>query len=405
MNILMINPVHPRTPHISAVRAWRFAQELASLGHRVVLLTAPLTDEPQEQITDFERHNWKTAFVLPCVSEAVGVPKALGWAVFRKLATAVRMLWEGGWQGGWVRRSVAVAGRFGAAFEPDVVWCTYGKMESVFAARRIAALAGCPWVLDIKDNWELYVPRGLRRLMVWRTRGWAAVTANAEFTADKARQWQHAVPTVIYSGVDDAFYERPTAAVSSTTGFRINLVGSLYHRGYLRGFLIGLRRWAETVVKTASSTIELCYMGADSTMLDEELKLYPAGVPVRRFGYVDVGEMAVKCQQGAVNVYIAHSGTFHHKLLELLACGRPLLAVPQEDGESRSLARQAGGQLLEAADEAEVEAGLARIYHDWTNNFADSVASGVPVHHYSWRNQALRLEAVLKEVISMEKKI
>ena len=70
----------------------------------------------------------------------------------------------------------------------------------------LAKAFGCPWVLDIKDNWELYVPSGLRRLMAWRTRGWAAVTANAEFTARKANIWQRSDAAIIYSGVDDVFF-------------------------------------------------------------------------------------------------------------------------------------------------------------------------------------------------------
>ena len=404
MNILMINPVHPRTPHISAVRAWRFAQELASLEHRVVLLTAPLAGEPPVEIEDINRHVWNTAFVLPCASGTTDASKRGGARVFGKLATAVRMLWEGGALGGWVRRSVLVAGLLGEMFEPDVVWCTFGKMEAVFAARRIATLAGRPWVLDVKDNWELYVPRGLRRLMVWRTRGWAAVTANAQFTAVKARQWQRTEPTVVYSGVDDAFYERAIAALSPTTLFRINLIGSLYHRGHLCVFLKGLRRWSAGMCKTDSATIELCYMGADNAMLDEELERHPLDLAVRRFGYVNVGELAVNCQQGAVNAYIAHSGGFHHKLLELLACGRPLLTVPQEDDESRSLIRQADGLLIEAADEAAVEAGLAQVYRNWINGFAAGVAPSMPARQHSWQSQAQQLETVLTAVITLDGK-
>lgn len=398
MNVLIVNPVNPRKRHISAVRAWRFSQEFASLGHRVVLLTAPLAGEALQPVEDIVRHDWKKPYVLPCADEVAAVLNGgIRTKRFGKLSTLVNLIWRGGEAGGWVRNALLAIERIKTIFEPDIVWCTFGKMEAVFAARGVAASNGCPWVLDLKDNWELFVPRGLRRLMVWRTRGWAAVTANAEFTADKARRWQHALPTVIYSGVDDVFYRSTTVAASLPIEFRINLVGSLYHREQLQVLLQGIRRWTEGIGKQASAEIELCYMGTDNSILVEALKQNPIGMRVRQLGYVDVAELALNCQHAAVNAYIVHSGGFHHKLLELLACGRPLLVIPHEDVESRNLVRLSGGQLLEAVDESTVEIGLAEIYRDWNNGVSGGMLM-MPERRYTWRSQAMKLEAVLSEV-------
>ena len=74
------------------------------------------------------------------------------------------------------------------AFQPDIVWTTFGSLEAVLVAKRAAARRRCPWVLDIKDNPEVFIPAGLRKVMAWRTRGCAALTANAQFTADVAAQ-------------------------------------------------------------------------------------------------------------------------------------------------------------------------------------------------------------------------
>ena len=179
MNILMVHPVHPSTPHVSAVRTWRFAQELAALGHRVVLLTA--TPEGETAACEVHSdHDWKKPLLLACASAASAEPKTHWPTSLRRVRTALRMLWQGGAAGTWLRAAVITGTRLPPAFQPDVIWCTFGQMEAVFAARQLARKLRRPWVLDLKDNWELFVPRGLRKLMAWRIRGSAAATANAE---------------------------------------------------------------------------------------------------------------------------------------------------------------------------------------------------------------------------------
>ena len=199
MNVLMVNPVHPSTPHISAVRAWRFAEELAHRGHRVVLLTAHRADGGADQGPPTDNHDWHEPLVLSFAGVNRKVPSVSPPRPLRRAATAVRLFRDGGRNGAWVRASVAGVTRSHAGFKPDVVWCTFGTMEGVFAAKQIAKVTGCPWVLDVKDNWELYVPRGMRRLMAWRIKGWSAITANAESTAYVAAKWHDASPAVIYS--------------------------------------------------------------------------------------------------------------------------------------------------------------------------------------------------------------
>jgi glycosyltransferase involved in cell wall biosynthesis len=318
---------------------------------------------------------------------------------FSKLRTAWLLARHGGAQGGWATHALqAVADRH-HRYVPDLVWCTFGKMEAIFAARRIAARSRCPWVLDIKDNWELYVPRGLRRVMVWRTRGWSAVTANAQFTADKVRKWQRAQAEVVYSGVDEAFYEREPGEQETISNFRVNLIGSLYFHEHLLTFLGGLQAWVNGLPQSQSVTVELCYMGSDGAKFDALVQSGLHGIERRNLGYVDTRRMAAHCQGGAVNAYIGHSGTFHHKLLELLACGRPLLVVPGEGREEKALAQRSGSTLLEAADADQVAAALAQLHERWQTPAANGGGDVAAAREYSWPNQALRLNRVFEAVV------
>lgn len=405
MNILMINPVHPATPHISAVRAWRFACELAALGHKVMLLTAAQQGQPPDSIKRIADHDWKQVFIFACVTtnpvaEArVRLPKPL-----RKVVTVWRMLRHGGKQREWSVNAVRAAASLSEHFAPDVIWCTFGMMEAVVAAKRIAASAGCPWILDIKDNWELYVPRGLRRLMVWRTRGWAAVTANARFTAENARLWQKAEARIIYSGVDEVFFAREQNYDGSARTFCINLVGGIYFAERLESFLGGIEAWAKDLLPIQRSRVVVRYLGVNGQLVAEVAQRCLPSIKIEIMGYVGVDRMAYFCQGAVVNAYIAHPGGFHHKLLELLACGRPLVACPSESMESRDLARQASGVLLEVADSAQVSMELSRLHRSWLAAPAQP-ASPDQIRRYSWVNQAKVLEQVLANVVSSREKL
>jgi len=400
MNILMINPVHPATPHISAVRAWRFASELAVLGHKVILLTAAQQGQHPASSELIADHDWKQVFIVACATsnkeaeEAGALPKYL-----RMLLTAWKMLKYGGRNRIWADNAMRAAHNLNKNFSPDVIWCTFGMLEAVFAAKNIAASTGCPWVLDIKDNWELYIPRGLRRLIAWRTRGWAAVTANARFTAGKARLWQKTEARVIYSGVDEVFFQRKPTSDLGPTPFYVNLVGGIYFADRLEDFLQGIEAWSKSLSHEQRTQIKIRYLGSNGQIFNAAASRCLTAIEFETMGYVDVNRMAGLCQNAAINAYIAHPGTFHHKLLELLACGRPLMAYPAETEESRDLARQAAGVILETANAAQVTTALTKLHRAWLDVSAQP-ASPEPIRRYSWAIQAKLLEQVMSDFVS-----
>lgn len=391
MKILMINPVHPDTPHISAVRAWRFACELAALGHKVVLLTASREGRRPDGIASLATHDWSNVLILAYGPFDRGREKQARLpGLIRKGLTAWRMLRHGGNEWRWSIDAVQVAKRLSEHFVPDVIWCTFGMMETVVAAKRIAASAHRPWVLDIKDNWELYVPRGLRRVMVWRTRGWAAITANSRFTADKARIWQRAAARVVYSGVDEAFLEREPSLEAEASHFWINVVGGIYFTDQLEALLAGIESWASSLAPRMRSRASVRYLGGDGRLFDIVARRCLRAIQFEVCGYVPLKQMARLCQAAALNSYVAHAGTFHHKLLELLACGRPVLACPAEDEEARDLASKASAALFEAAEPPQIAAVLEQLHQVWLRA-PTRLSSADTFHRYSWAEQAKAL--------------
>lgn len=391
MDILLVNPAHPRIAHVSAVRAWQFACELARRGHRVVLLSAAGESTECERGEHLQAHDWSRPYVLtPEVWEQFPADHA-GSAALRKASTALRLVMSGGHQHRWVAGAVAAMVALRDRFCPEAIWATYGKMEAAIAAKRIARALGKPWVLDLKDSWELFVPGVLRRIMAWRIRGWTAMTANSEFNRELARVWHGADATVVYSGIDAAFFDAPGDPDPST--FDLVLVGGLYSVGRLEALLAGLGTWVATLPAQEAMRVRLTYLGNDQARFEQATVPLHGCLAIRNPGFVPVGEMAALCRNAAMNLYIAFD-MFHHKLLELLASGRPLLAFPLETEESRRLARDVGGDLIEPADAAGVARALDAAYHAWRSG------AGLPVRPpsrtYSWQAQTRLLEEVLR---------
>lgn len=392
MNIVMTSLVHPDTPHISAVRAACFARELSSLGHRVILLTTPLVGRSTAGMVKLHEHDWTTPLVLEAENPSRpsrSLPLPLG-----KLATVLRMLVSGGSRGAWVVNAVRCIRSLAPEYKPDLVWCTFGQFEAVVAARRIARETNCPWILDIKDGWELYVPKGLRRLMALRVRGWSVVTANAEINGAMAKKWLGADASIIYSGVAPAFLSAPTGLYDDSCRF-ITVVGGLYSANHLSTLLCGIKKWLQSLDPQVRESFCIKYLGGDIAMFKVVADACIPDIRIEMLGYLPTSQMADVCRLAVANLYVGHSGGFHHKLLELLACRRPLIVCPGESEESRRLARQVGGLLHESATESQVSDNLTLAFSQVQNLNTRVWDDGSNIQAFSWPQQTLKLEAIL----------
>lgn len=395
MNILLVNTSHPEVQHVSAVRAWRFSNELAHQGHRVVLLCTALPGREEADTADWEGHDWSAPLVIAPVAKVVR-PVNRRNKVLQRVETMFRMISCGGYQSAWIDDAFLVILSKTEVFNPDVIWVTFGEMEAVFLAKRLASKLKVPWVLDLKDNWSLFVPRGLRRIMAWRTKGCAAVTANAELTSNQGEIWQGQRPKLIYSGVDQVYFTRQEVQTDKRQFLPINLIGALYFEQSLKTLLDGILLWSRQRPK-GSYPISLTYYGSNTEQFLASTATLQGQVLVKTEGYVAPPVLAAACQSSAGNIYVGHPGTFHHKTLELLACGRPLLVCPSDGDESRRLVARVSGLLLEAATRDEVAAACEILELRWT-----SEGAGLPnraTQEFSWSNQTKLLEGVFIRVV------
>jgi len=394
MKAVFINHCHPDVAHVCGLRAGRFAEALAARGHRIVLLTGPAPEGSVMDATQLSQaladHDWRRPFVVPCAQRGFDRARRaregeLG-AASRKLAIARSYLFEGGmfpdWQAGVSPNFEALA----QSFAPDVVWGTFGNTDTWKLCRDLAHRAGVPWVGDFKDNWDAFVPLGFRGLMAKRLGDMTAMTVLSAAHCDQADVlFPHTLKTVIYSGVEAVGEGGPSQADGSLA---LTLTGSIYDRARLDGLMSALAGW---LARGGARALTLHYAGNEGTLVEGAAQA--AGVPVRLAGYLGQAELHRLQAEAHANLYIYNPRCLlHHKALELIAQGRPIVVYPDETREVRGLAAEAGVTLFAGADAAALADALDMI--------AAAPAGMPPVTGraaYTWDARAAVLETVLAD--------
>lgn len=344
------------------------------MGHRCVLICPPLPGMSAQAPQPVARHDWSG----PLIVEADDPPPAGGSA----LQTFANVLRYGGRRVGFQRNAVARGRALAAEFRVHAGWATFGSLEAVTALRALAREQHFPWIFDTKDNPDLYVPRPARHLLAWRLRGFGALQTNAVLHAEAAERWLGRAAEVVYSGVDECFFE--AYAAPGPARRYVTLTGSLYFKEAITQIVDGIARY------NAQSTLPplgIVYLGRDGGWLDND-----RGVAVELPGYVSTNEMARICRHAIANLYVFFGRGFHHKLFELLACRRPVIAYGGELRESIAEADRLRAPLaLPATPLALVEALTA------AESFKPDTQ--MPEHFFTWPEQAAIVEAAMRRLI------
>ncbi len=349
MRAVFVNHCHPETPHVCAVRAREFAAELARQGHRIVLLTETLRPEEDAEPPDgfaarLAAHDWSVPLRL------AGAPRGHRLlrrqragrlpAVVSKLAVASAYVTSRSvfpdWGAGCTPYIPALAERF----RPDIVWANFGNTEGLLIGRRIARVARCPWIVDVKDYWSTFIPAPFRRFLARTVADAAAMTALSQGHVNDVRPYfpkdltQNA--TVIHSGVPNSFAGPPEPATPETG--RILIVGALYNSVALDRLIAGIEAAARET--GLPRTVE--YAGDQGAMVRARAEGRPGIAAVRDHGYVALDRLHALQRTAGVNAFIRSGpGWFQHKVPELLTAGRPILCIPGADAETAALARRA----------------------------------------------------------------
>lgn len=402
MRLVFVNHAHPDLTHVSGMRLGYFAKAMAKRGHQVVLLTATLPDASSGDHADgalserLRNHDWTAALVVAVkprrrrtleLIRRNRVPPPI-----RRALTLSQFLMHGGVFADWQVPAMPVARQIAREFRPELAWGTFGNTSTLVATQAVAHNANCPWVMDVKDPWANFVPAGLRRWIAWRFRDAVGWTANSERHQYIAERWLHQnLSKVLYSGVADAFYVRCTPAASAKHD--LVLVGSTYDDDNLHAYLATIAAWACDLPQAERDALRFVYAGSDTALVASALR--DARLPCETFvtNQLPIDELADLTRNAFVNSYLRTpvATGFHHKLLELLVCGRPVICYPDESRESMRLAAKVETNFASCGTPSSLRQALVTA---WSQRVTGPTATRVPA--WRWADFCADLEEFLQ---------
>ena len=399
MRAVFINHCHPDMSHICAVRMREFAHAFAAMGHQVVLLTESLGDEPSsvsaENMSDeIDQHDWSLPFYLsikPTPDQTLSNLRGgqLGW-LKRKAVIAWRYVFENGLYDDWRQGAAPYLEPLSHTFQPDIIWASFGNTGVWNIAQDLSKLAGCPWVADIKDNWQSFIPTGLRKLIASRFKSAAQMTSFSESHLAEANQWFGQNKTTIYSGFNDAVLEAKD--VSKSEDYEILLTGSIYSEDDFQVFINGLAHWLQN--RDQKKPVRFIYAGNDHQRVLNGSQKLSGLCDVEIKDFMKIEDLLVAQRRADINTYIRLPSRFHfhHKAIELMAAQKPIICFPTEVDETIKIIERVDGVLYSCGSVAEVAKGFEAAYGNQVKQKSNS-----KLVEYSWQGQAKKLASVLED--------
>jgi hypothetical protein len=429
MRLVFINYIHPLYRHISAVRVSRFAEELAKRGHHVILLTKTLRDgDPGTKISEVSEmikiHDWSSPLHIECAPAKMPGLQRLREQKSSSRHKKLRVCYEYAFHGGmfydWAMGVTPYGEIIAKTFRPAATWGTFGNPDTLWVCRNISKQASAAWCIDVKDNWERFVPPPFRRRLSRRLAAADALTANSVFHGKIAERWIGRPFTTVYSGIDISEQRlRVTSRKSDdesrraglqehgnvgahdlSHGFRPNgqtlfIGGSIYNEDHFITLLDGITEWWRHH-PAWQNRFMFSYAGCDGERVDRILSHRRVPFPYDIVAYQPHAVYDKCCREAMANAYVSSPHTFHHKAIELLGAGRPVLVIPGEHQETRDIAERIGGELLVCRTADDVATAMGRLTSDavkMRRRFSDGI------ERFSWDAQTDILERALIEAV------
>ena len=354
-------------------------------------------DDPAETSASvaarLESHDWRAPFLLACQprghawlrrQRAGGLPAAVSKAV-----VAGYYAGRGAVHADWGAGAEAYFGTLAAAFAPETIWATFGNTEALRIARRLSEKCACPWVADIKDYWSSFIPGGFGTVVARRHRGASAMTALSEGHCRDIEPYLPGVPIVIRSGIPESFLQTAESAVDPN---RVALAGAVYDENALARIVDGIVSWA---VDGAEHETIVDYAGDQGAAVVSAAAKYGGKISVVDHGFVPLDDLHRIQTRAAANIFVRSGpGWFQHKIVELIAAGRPIVGLPASAGETESLCAAARVPFYNCETSEDVSRALSRIREAGEIHPDREVIAG-----FTWDRSAEALERVLQSTI------
>ncbi len=374
MRIAIVNACHPEMQHVCAFRGTTFADILTQEGHQVLLITPPLKqngngDDPTTLGNQIGNHDWSTfCHVVGGFREGSILPSVRSGRIpapFRQMIIGYNYLIRGNIYHDWIAPSSALLPIIASTFKPQIVWAIFGNTSCWVMGQTLAQSANCPWVADIKDNWQAFLPAGFQIRTAQRFTDAAAFTVLSEAHIDTYPGFQSREIKTVYNGISPSLMA--STSVSAEIGNEILITGSLYNADILLDVLTGIASWPNP-----PGNLQVSYAGSDTSILERANSKFEDSLKIRHLGMLTPSDLWRRQRNAKVNIYIRNPpNLFHHKLLELLAAGRPILSYPGETDESVMLTQKLSAEFFPCATATEIHDALEHVFTEGSSPSLD----------------------------------
>jgi len=406
MRLVFINHCHPEVPHVCATRMREFALAMTLLGHKVILLTEVLygvkSRTTHEQILKkIQNHDFSRPLHL--ATEPKGHPlirklreQKLPWGI-RQVVIIWYFFYHKGVFTDWRTGSQLYLEPIAKGFKPDLIWATFSNTDAWNIAKDLAKISEVPWVGDIKDPWGFFIPAPFRKFLAKYYDSCPALSTFSHFNSTDAQKWFNLPNTVIYSG----FWESELGQSSNLNGDNINisLTGGIYDDQSLYQLLKGIIIWLKELPQEQRSRVTLNYAGNDTKSVARVAKKFKHLCHLNLLGFISIEELQKIHRNSIANLYIKINRTFHHKAIEILSAGRPIICYPEESNEVIDIAKTTNVPLYSCNSLQDISKALS----ESLNTESKKIKENKALKNLTWNFQAKRLEDLFQNILLNQK--
>lgn len=401
-NLLLLAYYFPPRNHIASYRSGCFAKFLPENGWNP---TVVCEDWPADR-SDYDPN---FVGVLPSEVQVHRVPNPPPFGfyeqfVLRKIAPYV---WPQRAPILWWKRTRAALLLLLREKKFDAIWATSDPLVPMALAGEMARIGGIPWVADIRDSFNV------QHMGSWYKRPFFArqeriLTARADRVVAVSEGLARGLGgrigkeiTVIHNGFDETLL--PKIAPVPGPLFTIVYAGNLVWPHRNPAPLLEAVELCLTRNLLPRHEIQVQFYGTDPKLIE---RCYPGGMarlPMKILPRVPHHEMLSISMASSVLLLVSQpseKGVLTGKVFDYLAARRPILAVPDDQGETAGLLQRTGAGLA-MTDVNKIALQLVQWHTMWkTGGDMTAGRNETEIARYSRRAQTRQLAGILDEISS-----
>ena len=372
-----------------------FATALSKRGHEIILFTETLDSSPtrepvQKTRARLRQHSFDEPLHMAAAPAGFPLLKLLRqgrlpWGL-RQLIIFWYFWRHQGVFTDWRNSSRPYLQLIADEFKPDIIWSTFGGSDCWNIANDLSGISDCPWVADIKDIWDVFIPSPFKQFLARSYKDAAALTTFSDFHRTQSIPFFPMEKFILYSGLDTRVMA--SAPIQDSDVFQISLIGSVYNRIHLETALQTIETWTIAEALTGKR-VKLVYAGTAQTEVQSILDRLNPSFDVALRSYLNQQDYYSLLKSSHVNMYIRNEKAFHHKVFELMAARRAVICYPAETDEVMREAKERKSPYYSCESADDIQKALSAA------SAGQGLASDNHISQLDWTARAVTLERVL----------